>query len=506
MISKFSKFCVQASKQSRFSALGARFSSTTVQDAPKIEDEPRFLEMVHQYFDVAGSFTTIPKDKLEIYKQCSVVLKVRLPLVRDNGKMEFIPAYRAQHKHHRLPVKGGTRYSEHIDLQEVEALSCLMTLKCAVVELPYGGGKGGIKVDPSKYSAREIEDLTRRYTLELAKKNFIGAAIDVPGPDMGTGAREMSWMKDTYTVFYGHNDINATACVTGKPLSQGGIKGRVESTGLGVYFAVREFLKDKELMDKYKIDHNGYKGKTIIVQGFGNVGYFASKFMVESGAKLTGVVEYEGSIYNPEGIDPEKLLEFRRTKGTILNYPGAETFKDDAAFYKPCDIAIPAAVEKSVNKQNAGKFQCKILAEAANGPTTIGAEDILMNKGVLVLPDILLNAGGVTVSYFEWLKNLDHMRPGRLVKRWEEKSKLNLLKIVADKTKTDLQLDTIDPSLLKGPSELDIVYSGLEEVICSAVEETVTTSKKLNCPFRIAAYVNAIEKVHKVYEESGYAL
>ena len=240
--------------------------TVTVQDAPKIEDEPRFLEMVHQYFDIAGSFTTVPKDKLEIYKQCNAVLKVRLPLIRDSGKMEFIPAYRAQHKHHRVPVKGGTRYSEHIDLQEVEALSCLMTLKCAVVELPYGGGKGGIKIDPTKYSPRELEDLTRRYTLELARKNFIGAAIDVPGPDMGTGAREMSWMKDTYSVFYGHNDINATACVTGKPLSQGGIKGRVESTGLGVYFAIREFLKNEDLLKKYGIKGNGFEGKTFIVQ------------------------------------------------------------------------------------------------------------------------------------------------------------------------------------------------------------------------------------------------
>jgi glutamate dehydrogenase (NAD(P)+) len=505
MISKFTRL-FNPSSLTRFSGVRA-FSQTTVQDAPKIEEEPRFLEMVHQYFDIAGSFTQIPKDKLEVYKQCSAVFKVRLPLVRDNGKMEFIPAYRAQHKHHRLPVKGGTRYSEHIDLQEVEALSCLMTLKCAVVELPYGGGKGGIKIDPTKYSARELEDLTRRYTLELAKKNFIGAAIDVPGPDMGTGAREMSWMKDTYTVFYGHNDINATACVTGKPLSQGGIKGRVESTGLGVFFAVREFLKDTDLMKKYGLDGTtGYEGKTIIVQGFGNVGYYASKFMTEQGAKLIGVVDVEGSIYNPSGIDPDKLLEFRKTKGTLLDYPGAETYKDDSAFYKPCDFAIPAAVEKSVNKLNAGKLQCKVLAEAANGPTTLAAEDILNKRGILVLPDILLNAGGVTVSYFEWLKNLDHMRPGRLVKRWEEKSKQNVIKIIADKTGLDLKLSPADLKLLKGASEIDIVYSGLEEVICAAVEETVNTSKKLDVPFRIAAYVNAINKVHTVYEESGFAL
>jgi len=269
---------------------------------------------------------------------------------------------------------------------------------------------------------------------------------------------------------------------------------------------VREFLKDTELMNKYHIEGNDFKGKTIIVQGFGNVGYYASKYMTEHGSKLIGVVEYEGSIYDANGIDPDKLLEFRKTKGSILDYPGSESFKDDTAFYKPCDIAIPAAVEKSVNKQNAGRLQCKILAEAANGPTTIAAEEILINKGVLVLPDILLNAGGVTVSYFEWLKNLDHMRPGRLVKRWEEKSKQNIIKIVAERTGRAIKLNAEDIKSLRGPSEIDIVYSGLEEVICSAVEETATTARIKNCSFRIAAYVNAIEKVHKVYEESGFAL
>jgi len=233
---------------------------------PSLEEEPQFLDMVHQYFDLAGTLTEIPKDKLEIYKQCNTVLKVRLPLLRDNGKMEFIPAYRAQHKHHRLPVKGGTRYAESIDLQEVEALACLMTLKCAVVEIPYGGAKGGIQVDPSKYSTRELEDLTRRYTLELAKKGFMGAAVDVNAPDMGTSEREMAWMRDTYTVFYGHSDINAMACVTGKPVPQGGIRGRVEATGLGVFFAVREFLKRKEITQKFQIEGDGFQGKTLIVQ------------------------------------------------------------------------------------------------------------------------------------------------------------------------------------------------------------------------------------------------
>lgn len=472
----------------------------------KQDEEPRFLEMVQQYFDLAGSYTNIPQDKLELYKQCDVVIKMRLPLIRDNGTIEFIPAYRAQHKHHRLPVKGGTRYSDHIDLQEVEALSSLMTLKCAVVELPYGGAKGGIKINPRNYSAREIEDLTRRYTLELAKKGFIGAAIDVPGPDMGTGAREMAWMKDTYMVFYGHSDINATACCTGKPISQGGINGRVESTGLGVYFAVREFLKDAELLGKYGIS-TGYQGKTIIIQGFGNVGYYAAKYMTKAGAKVIGVVEYNGSIYNPAGIDPDALLEYKSHKGKIFGYPGAESYEGDDAFYKPCDILIPAAVEKSVNKHNAGKIQCKILAEAANGPTTLAGEEILINKGVMILPDILLNAGGVTVSYFEWLKNLDHMRPGRLIKRWEEKSKMKLIEVINKSAGLNIKIEgEEDKEMLRGPNEVDIVYSGLEEVMCAAVDETMATAKRLGVNLRIAAFVNAIEKVHMSYKDSGLTL
>jgi len=499
MISKFSKLFAPKS-------LTKYTSSYSFASSQQTDTEPRFLEMVQQYFDLAGSYTNIPQDKLELYKQCDVVIKMRLPLIRDNGKIEFIPAYRAQHKHHRLPVKGGTRYSDHIDLQEVEALSSLMTLKCAVVELPYGGAKGGIKINPRNYSAREIEDLTRRYTLELAKKGFIGAAIDVPGPDMGTGAREMAWMKDTYMAFYGHTDINATACCTGKPISQGGINGRVESTGLGVFFAVREFLKDAELLGKYGIKETGYPGKTIIIQGFGNVGYYASKYMTEAGAKVIGVVEYNGSIYNPEGIDPEKLLEYKNSKGTIYGFPGCESFQDDSAFYKPCDILIPAAVERSVNKHNAHKFQCKILAEAANGPTTLAGEEILLSKGVLILPDILLNAGGVTVSYFEWLKNLDHIRPGRMIKRWEEKSRRNLIEVINQATGLNIQIDEKQADMLRGPTELDIVYSGLEEVMCSAVEETKTTAKRLGVNLRIAAYVNAIEKVHLSFEESGIVL
>jgi len=410
-------------------------------------------------------------------------------------------------KHYKLPTKGGTRYAPTVDIQEVEALSCLMTLKCAVVDLPYGGAKGGIRIDPRHYSVRELESITRRYTLELAKKGFIGAGIDVPGPDLGTGTREMSWMKDTYKTFFGQNDINCEACCTGKALSQGGITGRTESTGLGVYFAIRELAADAALMATVGLEP-GVAGKTFIIQGFGNVGYYAAKYMTENGAKLIGVVEWDGSIYNPDGIHVEDLNTYRTKHRSIMGFPGVkENWKHDGAFYQPCDILIPAAIEKSVNRFNAERITCKILAEAANGPTTIAGEQILNRKGVLILPDILLNAGGVTCSYFEWLKNLEHVKPGRLVRRWEEKTKRSLLKVISQKTGIpDAALTEEQTNLLRGPSELDIVYSGLEEVMCGAVDETKATAQKLKCSLRIAAYVNAIEKIHRCYVDAGITL
>ena len=237
----------------------ASFSSTG-----NVEEES-FLKNVKDYFDEAISLTNIRADLVPILKEADTVLKVMIPLVRDNGSIEFIPGFRAQHKHHYLPTKGGTRYSEHVDIEECEALACLMTIKCAVVDLPYGGAKGGVKFNPSKYSLREREAITRKYTLELAKKGFIGAQIDVPGPDVGTGANEMGWMQNTYENYYGHIDINSLAVCTGKPLEFGGIDGRVESTGLGVFYATRELLNDQYLMRKYGLT-KGFEGKTVIVQ------------------------------------------------------------------------------------------------------------------------------------------------------------------------------------------------------------------------------------------------
>lgn len=296
-----------------------------------------------------------------------------------------------------------------------------MTLKLSVHNVPYGGAKGGVKIDPSKYSENELMRATRRYTLELAKKNFIGAGIDVPGPDLGTNEAIMNCMKDTYATLYGEKDVNAVGCVTGKSVAQGGIEGRTESTGLGVFYGLREACNNAFLAEKHGYDL-GVEGKTFIVQGFGNVGFYASKFLTQSGAKLIGVVEWNSSVFNPDGIDVEDLIQYKNQHKTLAGYKGAtESYSNSEDFhqimFKECDILIPAAVERSVHMGNAEFINCKILGEAANGPTTVSANHILENRNILVLPDLVLNAGGVTVSYFEWLKNLEHKQLGLLIRR-----------------------------------------------------------------------------------------
>jgi glutamate dehydrogenase (NAD(P)+) len=336
--------------------------------------------------------------------------------------------------------------------------------------------------------------------LELAKKNFIGAGIDVPGPDLGTGEWTMNCMKDTYITLYGEKDVNSLACVTGKAVSQGGIQGRKESTGLGVFYGIREALTNESLCKKHAIQPK-LENKTFIIQGLGNVGYYASKFLIGSGAKLTGVVEWNSSVYNENGLDLEELEKYKNQHKTLYGYPGSESFQieDDheKVLCKPCDILIPAAIEKSINVNNADKLNCKVLAEAANGPTTVGASKILEKKNVLILPDLVLNAGGVTVSYFEWLKNLEHKELGLLIRRYETQSKKQLYDILSD----NYQKEEVEK--LKGPSERDLVYSGLEEIMCSTMKNVISVSQKEELSLRIAAYKIAILRVHENYHNSG---
>eukprot|EP00455_Lapot_gusevi_P032219 TRINITY_DN350_c0_g2_i5.p1 TRINITY_DN350_c0_g2~~TRINITY_DN350_c0_g2_i5.p1 ORF type:complete len:509 (+),score=241.23 TRINITY_DN350_c0_g2_i5:50-1528(+) len=459
--------------------------------------DPSFLECVNVYYDRAASLTKLTPGVLANIKSCDSVLRMCFPFKKHNGDLAVITSYRAQHSHHRLPVKGGIRFSPHVDMDETMALAALMTFKCAVVDVPFGGAKGGIKIDPKQFTEHELEKIVRSYTLELCKANFIGPGLDVPAPDLGTGPREMAWIKDTYEAFH-QNDVNGPACVTGKPLEQGGIRGRVEATGLGVYYGLRELLSKADVMEKIGLTP-GVEGKRVVVQGFGNVGTHSAKFFHDNGAKVVAVVERDCYVYNPEGLDVNQLLQYHKTMKTLKHFPGAETIVSNhmEGLELPCDILIPAAMEQQVTAKNADRIQAKIIGEAANGPVTPGAEAILEKKGVLVVPDLFLNAGGVVVSYFEWLKNLSHVRFGRLSRRFDERRGLSVVRALERLHGVSLPEKERD-QIVHGATEADFAYSGLEDTMINALNEILTTSKELKCNYRTAAYVNAINKIATV--------
>lgn len=474
------------------------------------EGEPRFLEMVGEFFDDAVKLANIDHNLADIIKQANVTIKFNIPLTRDDGTMEMITCYRCQHSHHRLPTKGGTRLADNVHIQEVEALASLMSVKLALADVPFGGAKGGLRIDPRKYSKDEVGRLIRRYTIELAKRGFIGAAVDVPGPDVGTGEWTMDVMCDTYTTLYGQTDINSLGCVTGKSALIGGVNGRTESTGLGVYYTVRDICSEKSydyLREQYGISE-GLEGKKFIVQGFGNVGYWFTKFMVGDGAILTGVAERDGSIYNAEGLDFQAVKDYiNANEGCVKGFPGAEYFEDESAIYNECDVFVPAALEQAINKNNASKFNCKLISEGANGATTPNGDAILNEKKILVIPDILANGAGVTCSYFEWLKNLDHRKPGRLNKKWEEKSKRILmdgLQKALGQAGVSLDMNQLAPESMRGADDIDIVYSGLDNIMSEALHRTTKKSRKGGISLRQAAYVNGIERIYQHYEKKGF--
>ena len=460
-----------------------------------------FFEGVERNFDKAAKYTRFEQGILEQIKACNSVYRMKFP-VRIGETVEVIEAYRIQHSHHKLPCKGGIRYSMDVNQDEVMALSALMTYKCAIVNVPFGGAKGGIKINPKKYTTYELEKITRRYTAELVKKNFIGAGIDVPAPDYGTGSREMSWIADTYASLK-PGDVDAMGCVTGKPVSQGGVRGRTEATGLGVFYGLRELCNTAEEMAKLGLS-TGVKDKKVIVQGLGNVGYHAAKYFSEAGSKLVGIAEYEGGLYNANGLDLEALVAHRKSTGSILNFPGATNVTNSAEVLEmECDILIPAALENVINADNADRIKAKIIGEAANGPLTPEADVVLNAKGVIVVPDMYLNAGGVTVSYFEWLKNLSHVRYGRLEKRFSENQSGTILESVEALTGKKVS-DIERKQIMHGPDEVDLVYSGLEDTMIGSFQEIRETMISLNIPdLRTAAFVTAINKIGVSYEELG---
>jgi glutamate dehydrogenase (NAD(P)+) len=462
-----------------------------------------FFGAVEQSFDKAAAFTKWDKGILEQIKQCNSVYQMRFPVKMDDGSIEVIEAYRVQHSQHKSPCKGGIRFSEEVNQDEVMALASLMTYKCAIVNVPFGGAKGGIKINPRNHTPYELEKITRRYTSELVKKNFIGPGIDVPAPDYGTGEREMAWIVDTYASLR-PGEIDAAGCVTGKPITQGGVRGRREATGLGVFYGIREVCNMTEVMGKLGLA-TGVEGKRVVVQGIGNVGYHTAKFFRENGAKIIAISEHDGAVFNPEGLHEDELIEFRKKTGSIINFPGATTITNTTdALELDCDILIPAALENVINGENAPRIKAKIIGEAANGPLTPDADEIFAAKGVLVVPDMFLNAGGVTVSYFEWLKNLSHVRYGRLEKRFTENLNTNILGQMEFLSGKKVKKEHRD-IITHGPDEVDLVYSGLEETMITAVNEVMDCWKQNpSIPdMRTAAYVVAINKVATSYAELG---
>lgn len=472
------------------------------------QNEPSFRESVDLMFNRAVSLMDLPPGLEEKIRVCNATYTVRFG-VRLRGKIETFTGYRSVHSEHMEPVKGGIRFAMGVNQDEVEALAALMTYKCALVEAPFGGSKGGLRIDPRQYDEHELELITRRFAYELIKRDLIDPAQNVPAPDMGTGEREMAWIADQYARMH-TTDINAKACVTGKPLNAGGIAGRVEATGRGVQYALREFFRDEIGVKKAKLS-GSLDGKRVIVQGLGNVGYHAAKFLnAEDGCKIIGIIEHDGAVYDESGIDVEAVREWITKHGGVTGYPEGRTDDNGAAVLEAeCDILIPAALEGVINLTNADRIKAPLIIEAANGPVTAGADDILREKGTVIIPDMYANAGGVTVSYFEWVKNLSHIRFGRMQRRQEE-ARHQLVVDELERLSSDKGLGwQLSPGFkdkyLRGADELELVRSGLDDTMRISYQSMsdVWHSRDDVHDLRTAAYLVAIGKVAASYRAKG---
>jgi len=461
-----------------------------------------FFAEVNRYFDAAARHSSLPPDVLEQVKACNAVYRIRFPVREDAGGIRVVEAYRAEHSHHRLPTKGGIRYSPQVTQDEVMALAALMTYKCAIVDVPFGGAKGGVRVDPHECSPAFLERLTRRYTHELIRKRFIGPDVDVPAPDVGTGEREMAWICDTYQS-QGTETLNALACVTGKSISMHGIPGRAEATGLGVAMALEQFFAVPEDAKGCGLTP-GLAGKRVVVHGLGKVGLHAARAVAARGAIVVGVSVRDGAIYRSKGLDPDAVLEHRREAGTILGYPGAVDLPSPAAaLEQSCDILIPAALEHEITAANAERVQARLVAEGANGPIDVQGDAVLRAAGRAVLPDLYANAGGVVVSYFEWVKNLSHISFERMTRRYHQLANDRLLGVLQGLASRPVASEDAD-SLCRPPNEIDFVRTALENTLAISYQRIRETKQRRDLPdLRTAAYLYALEGVGKAYLDAG---
>ncbi|MDX2503492.1 MAG: Glu/Leu/Phe/Val dehydrogenase [Gammaproteobacteria bacterium] len=469
----------------------------------KAFNEPGFRDGVNLMVDRAIAVMGLEAGVANAIKSCNAVLQVQFP-VKIRGKIEVFTGWRATHSTHRLPSKGGIRYAPYANQDEVEALAALMTYKCALVDVPFGGSKGALLIDPNQYDRDEMEMITRRFTLELIRKGFLSPSTNVPAPDIGTGQREMAWMADTYKQLY-PEDINYVACVTGKPVHHGGIQGRIEATGRGVQFAVREFFRHPQDVKMANLSGQ-LDGKTCVIQGLGNVGYHAAKFLsVEDGVIITAVIERNGALVNDAGIDIEQLQKHIEEHHGIEAFPCAKYIENGVAVLeKECDILIPAALENQITLENAERINAKLIVEAANGPVTFGADEVLRKKGVILIPDAYANAGGVTVSYFEWIRNISHIRFGRMQRRHDEMRGMQMTRMLEEATGNSVS-EKVRGSLTRGADELDLVRSGLDDTMRLAYQEIRHTleSEDNILDLRTAAYVTSIRKIARSYLEVG---
>ncbi len=471
-------------------------------------NEPSFRESVDLMFNRAVALMDLPPGLEEKIRVCNATYTVRFG-VRLRGQIQTFTGYRSVHSEHMEPVKGGIRYAPSVNQDEVEALAALMTYKCSLVEAPFGGSKGGLCIDPREYDEAELELITRRFAYELVKRDLINPAQNVPAPDMGTGEREMAWMADQY-MRMNTTDINGRACVTGKPLNAGGIAGRVEATGRGVQYALREFFRDKDGVKKSGLTGT-LDGKRVIVQGLGNVGYHAAKFLSEEdGCSVVGIIERDGALYNEKGLDVEGVRSWIVKHGGVTGFPdAAHKAEGSVVLEEECDILIPAALEGVINLSNAERIKAPVIIEAANGPVTAGADDILRERGTVIIPDMYANAGGVTVSYFEWVKNLSHIRFGRMQRRQEE-ARHQLIIDELDRLSSDSGIGwQLSPDFkqkyLRGAGELELVRSGLDDTMRIAYQSMAQTWHDRDdvSDLRTAAYLVSIEKVAASYRAKG---